>query len=138
MLAVLFLPSAVFAADGKWIYATADKYAAAYYLDQVQCMEGDRVNVWLKIDLKKKGMTHFKKEHKAVDQNFKYFVDNKVYDCRKGKSATYHLTTYSHDGAVLEDASWKESEARWTRVPADSNDDFIMEELCMVCAGRDR
>lgn len=138
LLAMFLLPGPVLAAEKNWIYATKDQYATAYYQDQVACLDGDQVSVSLKIDLSRKGLTHFKKEHKNADRNFKYFINKKVYDCKRAKSASYHLTTYSPDGTVVEDASWNESEITWHKVAPDSNDDFIMEELCMVCSNRGR
>lgn len=137
-LMMVMIPASALAYDGTWVYATADKYATAYYSDQVRCLDGDRVNVWLKVDVNKKGISHFKKQHRSAGPNFKYFIDNKTYDCRQAKSATYQLTTYAPDGMVLEEASWKESEVTWSKVAPDSNDDFIMEELCMVCSARGR
>ncbi|HJV64926.1 MAG TPA: surface-adhesin E family protein [Geomonas sp.] len=134
LLLLVFFPGAAIAGDSTWIYATANKFATAYYLDKVKCLEGDQVNVWLKVDLTRKGISHFKKHHATSTANFKYFVDNKTYDCRKRRSATYQLTTYTREGEVLEEAVWKESDVKWSKVPDDSNDDFIMEELCMVCS----
>jgi len=116
----------VWGADWK-LYDKNDSFSYYYDTQSVSYLSKNMVRVWLRIDVKEKGLIDMGEALGRKLENLRYMVGLIEFNCLEKKNRSLSLTLYDEKGYPI---FYDDKSMNWEFIVPESVEDVLYQEVC--------